>query len=64
MLFLKHCKSGETIWETGRKYNIHPNQISTWKRQFLSDVKNILEKGILKADEEKNSKCIEKNNEN
>jgi len=40
----------ETIQEIGKKYEIHPNQISTWKTQFLSRASNVFEKGISKND--------------
>jgi len=43
----------ETIQEIGKKYDIHPNQISTWKTQFLSKASNVFEKGITKNDDEK-----------
>ena len=50
---LEALQERETIQEIGRKYNIHPNQISTWKTQFLSKASNVFEKGITKNDDEK-----------
>ena len=42
----------ETIQEIGKKYNIHPNQISTWKTRFLSGASSVFEKGSIKDDTE------------
>ena len=50
---LKALQERETIQEIGRKYGIHPNQISTWKSQFLSRASAIFEKGLKKDDDEK-----------
>ena len=50
---LEALQERETIQEIGKKYNIHPNQISTWKTQFLSKASNVFEKGISKNDDEK-----------
>ena len=50
---LEALQERETIQEIGKKYDIHPNQISTWKTQFLSKASNVFEKGISKNDDEK-----------
>jgi transposase len=50
---LEALQERETIQEIGKKYEIHPNQISTWKKQFLSQASNVFEKGISKDDDEK-----------
>ncbi|WP_241558320.1 transposase [Mariniphaga sediminis] len=50
---LEALQERETIQEIGKKYDIHPNQISTWKSQFLSNASEIFEKGISKNDDEK-----------
>ena len=50
---LEALQERETIQEIGRKYDIHPNQISTWKTQFLSNASNVFEKGVKKDDDEK-----------
>lgn len=50
---LEALQERETIQEIGKKYEIHPNQISTWKTQFLSNASNVFEKGINKNDDEK-----------
>jgi len=50
---LEALQERETIQEIGKKYEIHPNQISTWKTRFLSKASNVFEKGIAKNDDEK-----------
>ena len=50
---LEALQERETIQKIGKKYDIHPNQISTWKSQFLSNASEIFEKGISKNDDEK-----------
>lgn len=42
-----------SIQELGKKYDIHPNQISTWKTQFLKGVIGIFEKGVKVDDDSK-----------
>ena len=41
---LEAAKEGQTISQLGSKYNLHPNQISTWKKQLLSDGSAIFKK--------------------
>ena len=50
---LEALQERETIQEIGKKYEIHPNQISTWKSQFLANANSVFEKGIKKTDDEK-----------
>ena len=50
---LEALQERETIQEIGKKYEIHPNQISTWKGQFLSNANSVFEKGLTKSDDEK-----------
>jgi transposase len=33
---LEALQESEIIQELGKKYDLHPNQISTWKSQFLA----------------------------
>ncbi len=42
-----------SIQELGKKYDIHPNQISTWKTQFLKGATGIFEKGVKIEDDSK-----------
>lgn len=50
---LEALQERETIQEIGKKYDIHPNQISTWKSQFLANANSVFEKGVLKSDDER-----------
>lgn len=50
---LEALQERETIQEIGKKYDIHPNQISTWKSQFLANANSVFEKGVSKSDDEK-----------
>ena len=50
---LEALQEQETIQEIGKKYEVHPNQISTWKSQFLSGASSVFEKGVVKNDDEK-----------
>ena len=50
---LEALQERETIQEIGKKNEVHPNQISTWKSQFLSGASSVFEKGVVKNDDEK-----------
>ena len=50
---LEAIQERETIQELGKKYDLHPTQISTWKSQFLAGARSVFEKGIDKSDDEK-----------
>jgi transposase len=50
---LEAMQERETIQELGRKYDLHPTQISTWKKQFLSNASSVFEKGTNNQDDEK-----------
>jgi transposase len=55
---LEALQERETIQEIGKKYEIHPNQISTWKSQFLANATSVFEKGITKTDDEKEKDAL------
>lgn len=50
---LETLQERETIQEIAKKYELHPNLISTWKSQFLANANSIFEKGATKSDDEK-----------
>jgi transposase len=50
---LEALQERETIQEIGKKYDLHPNQISTWKTRFLSGASSVFESGPGKDDTEK-----------
>ena len=41
---LAALKEQETVAELAQRYTIHPSQISTWKREFLSGASEIFDK--------------------
>lgn len=45
---LEVLQERETVQEIGRKYDLHPSQISTWKNQFLSNASTVLKRGYPK----------------
>ncbi len=55
---LEVLQERETVREIGRKYEIHPSQISTWKSQFLSNASTIFEKGASKNDDDKEKDAL------
>jgi transposase len=55
---LEALQERETIQEIGKKYEIHPNQISTWKSQFLANAISVFEKGVAKSDDEKEKDAL------
>ena len=55
---LEAIQERETIQELGKKYDLHPTQISTWKSQFLVGARSVFEKGIDKSDDEKEKVII------
>lgn len=57
-IVLEVLQERETVQEIGRKYEIHPSQISTWKSQFLSGASTVFEKGALKSDDDKEKDAL------
>lgn len=52
-MVLEALQERETNQEISKKYEIHPNQISTWKRQLLARANSVFEKGVTKPDDDK-----------
>lgn len=55
---LEVLQERETVQEIGRKYDLHPSQISTWKGQFLSNADAVFEKGISRKEEDKEKDAL------
>ncbi|HNV80889.1 MAG TPA: transposase [Tenuifilaceae bacterium] len=55
---LEALQERETIQEIGKKYELHPNQISTWKSQFLANASSVFEKGASRSDDEKEKDAL------
>jgi transposase len=55
---LEALQEREAIQEIGKKYEIHPNQISTWKSQSLANANSVFEKGVVKSYDEKEKDAL------
>ena len=40
---LEALKERSTIAELAQKFKLHPNQINTWKKEFLSDAEDVFD---------------------
>lgn len=49
---LEALKEQSSIQELASKYEVHPNQISTWKSEFLSNASSVFETRKSKCKEE------------
>ena len=47
-----------TIEELARKYELHPNQIGTWKKEFLSKAANVFSSGEALSLDRKQQEAI------
>lgn len=52
---IEALKEQITLSDLAQKYNLHPNQITTWKKEFLANASVVFEKGknASKEDDEK-----------
>ena len=57
---LEVLQERETVQEIGRKYDLHPSQISSWKSQFLSNASTVFEKGASKTEDEEKDALFKK----
>ena len=46
---LEALKNQKTLNELAAEYEVHPNQISTWKKQLLEDLPSLFTNGRAKA---------------
>jgi transposase len=50
---LEALKERNTVEELGKKYGIHPNQIHTWKKEFLNNASIVFSSGEKQMDDKR-----------
>lgn len=56
---LEALKERSSIAELAAKYEVHPNQISEWKKQFLENSTAVFEKGSTESNKEESEKQMD-----
>ncbi len=51
---LEALKEQQTLQELAQKYEVHPNQISAWKQEFIKNASDVFTKG-----KKKNTEAVE-----
>ena len=49
---IEALKEQKTLIELGQIYQVHPNQITRWKKEFLENASQVFEKGNKKPQED------------
>jgi transposase len=57
---IEALKERSTVEELGRKYEVHPTQINTWKKEFLSKVALVFEEERPVENKEQAEAAVEK----
>jgi transposase len=50
---LEALKERNTVEELGKKYEIHPNQIHSWKKEFLNNASVVFSSGEKRMEDKK-----------
>lgn len=59
---IEALKERETITELAKRYDLHPNQITTWKREFLNKASQVFSEGssrVVKGEDKEKQKLYE-----
>jgi len=57
---LEALKEQQTLSELSSKFELHPNQISNWKKQVKESIPDFFKKGIIKKTEQKHEKLTDR----
>jgi transposase len=55
---LEALKERNTIEEISRKYELHPNQITTWKKEFLAHAASVFSSESDKSDDKQAQEAV------
>jgi transposase len=55
---IEALKERSSLEELARKYEIHPNQIGIWKKEFLSKAATVFTSGEKSSDDKKDQEAI------
>ena len=56
---IEALKEQQTLQELAHKYEVHPNQISSWKQEFLQNSGSVFTKGKKKEESVDSSRLYE-----
>ena len=59
-IVLEALSERSTVQELAKKHELHPNQISKWKAEFLSKAESVFDSGSKTTDQEENTEKLYK----
>lgn len=57
---LEALSERSTVQELAKKHELHPNQISKWKAEFLSKAESVFDSGSKATDQDENTEKLYK----
>jgi transposase-like protein len=55
---IEAIKERTTLAELSKEFDVHPNMITTWKREFLENASAVFDQGVQKDDFEKERESL------